>query len=337
MANQYKNKVIYNGNTVIDISDSTVTPSTVAVGSYFYDASGAKREGTLVVDETYSITKTLTNVSSSADDTKVIAGNSFFTELIPTSGYLINNITVTMGGVDVTSLVFAPGTGTKSITANGTYNADDDNMSGYSSVAVTVPNTYAAGDEGKVVSSGALVSQTSATYSTNDTYDTTLINEVVVNVSGSTETWELINTVTPSQDVALINVNTDSNGNSFSLKKCLVFVSMRSTGTTSNNKKVSIAFSKNGDGANIDLTNCSDLNYANTQTAVAYCESNGTFKRTSWHYPSSTSYVQYNSGKDVTNFVLNSGTITNFAIRPNDSGILFDHNYTTLTIYGVRT
>lgn len=43
---------------------------------------------------------------------------------------------------------------------------------------------FSAADEGKVVSNGALVSQTSATYTENDTYDTTLINSVTVNVSG---------------------------------------------------------------------------------------------------------------------------------------------------------
>lgn len=73
----------------------------------------------------------------------------------------------------------------KNISANGTYNATDDSADGYKKVVVNVPNTYVAGDEGKVVSSGALVSQSSATYTTNNTYDTTLINSVTVNVQGS--------------------------------------------------------------------------------------------------------------------------------------------------------
>lgn len=74
--------------------------------------------------------------------------------------------------------------GTKTITANGTYNASSDGYDGYSQVTANVPNTYSAGDEGKVVSSGALVSQTSQSITQNGTYDTTLKNEVVVNVSG---------------------------------------------------------------------------------------------------------------------------------------------------------
>jgi len=75
-------------------------------------------------------------------------------------------------------------TGTKNITANGT----NQDVVGYAKVDVAVPNSYSAGDEGKVVSNGALVAQTSDTVTTNDTYDTTLINSLTVNVSGGTQT-----------------------------------------------------------------------------------------------------------------------------------------------------
>jgi hypothetical protein len=51
-------------------------------------------------------------------------------------------------------------------------------------VTVNVPNSYSQSDEGKVVSSGALVSQTTQNITVNGTYDTTTKNEVVVNVSG---------------------------------------------------------------------------------------------------------------------------------------------------------
>lgn len=71
-----------------------------------------------------------------------------------------------------------PSTGTKQISTNGTHDVTD-----YASAEVSVPNSYSASDEGKVVDDGALVSQTSATYTENDTYDTTLINEVTVEVS----------------------------------------------------------------------------------------------------------------------------------------------------------
>ena len=72
----------------------------------------------------------------------------------------------------------------KTITQNGNYNPIDDNANGYNYVSVNVPNTYVAGDEGKVVSSGELVSQTSTSFTQNGVYDTTLNNLITVNVSG---------------------------------------------------------------------------------------------------------------------------------------------------------
>lgn len=70
--------------------------------------------------------------------------------------------------------------GVKNITANG--NGID--VKDYASANVNVPNTYGASDEGKVVSNGVLVAQTSDNITSNGTYDTTLKNEVVVNVEG---------------------------------------------------------------------------------------------------------------------------------------------------------
>lgn len=123
----------------------------------------------------------------------------------------------------------SPSLGTKSITENGTYNASSDSLDGYSQVTVNVsgsspsgtksitangtgidvaayayadvavPNTYAAGDEGKVVSNGSLVAQTSDTVTSNGTVDTTLINSLLVNVSGGGGS-AVTGTVTPSED-----------------------------------------------------------------------------------------------------------------------------------------
>lgn len=74
-----------------------------------------------------------------------------------------------------------------SVTENGTTTAPTGKA--YSPVVVNVPNSYSAGDEGKVVSNGALVSQTSDTVTQNGTVDTTLINSLLVNVSGGGGAW----------------------------------------------------------------------------------------------------------------------------------------------------
>ena len=92
------------------------------------------------------------------------------------AGYIYSETkTGTAVSVSASELV----SGTKSISANGT-----EDVTNYASVSVSVPNSYSASDEGKVVNNGALVAQTSDTVTANDTYDTTLINSLTVNVSG---------------------------------------------------------------------------------------------------------------------------------------------------------
>ena len=95
---------------------------------------------------------------------------------------VVNNELKGISGIEV--MVGSPDTKLidKTITANNTYNAIDDNANGYSSVIVDVPNTYTAGDEGKVVNNGALVSQTSTSATTNGIVDTTLNNSIDINV-----------------------------------------------------------------------------------------------------------------------------------------------------------
>lgn len=71
----------------------------------------------------------------------------------------------------------------KEINQNGTYIALDDEVDGYSKVIANVPNTYVAGDEGKVVDNGALVAQTThAEITENGIYDITTNNSVSINV-----------------------------------------------------------------------------------------------------------------------------------------------------------
>ena len=110
------------------------------------------------------------------------------------------------------------------VAANGTYTAPSGKA--YTPVVVAVPNTYAAADEGKVVSNGALVAQTAhAEVTQNGTIDTTLNNSVVVNVpQGSTPTGtkqiSITENGTTTEDVAAyanaeITVNVPSGGGDY--------------------------------------------------------------------------------------------------------------------------
>ena len=75
----------------------------------------------------------------------------------------------------------------------------------YSPVTVNVPNSYAAGDEGKVVSGGALVAQTSKNISSSGTTDTTLNNSVVVPAGSATTP---ATTITPNTISISVNSST---------------------------------------------------------------------------------------------------------------------------------
>lgn len=175
----------------------SVTPSVTNSAGYI---SGGTHSGSAVsvsaselVSGTYSVTssgtKDVTNYASASipagtagtpTATKGTVSNhsvSVTPSVTNQTGFITGS---TKTGTAVTVSASELDSGAKSITANG--NSQD--VVGYASVNVNVPNSYSASDEGKVVSSGALVSQTSATYTSNDTYDTTLINSVTVNVSG---------------------------------------------------------------------------------------------------------------------------------------------------------
>lgn len=88
-----------------DVTDTTATASDVASGKYFYTAAGVKTQGTST-----------------------------------SGGYITQDAN---GYVVLSSTNGVPTLKTKSITANGTYNASSDNASGYSSVTVNVQSSSA--------------------------------------------------------------------------------------------------------------------------------------------------------------------------------------------------
>lgn len=158
-------------DVVQNLIDGYGTGSQIVLGQKTITANGTY---SAIDDEYNGYSQVVVNVSqdSATLTTKTITNNGTYNASSDDAdGYSQVTVTVPASAVD---------SGTKSITANG----NNQDVVGYAAVNVNVPNTYSAGDEGKVVSNGALVAQTSDTVTTNDTYDTTLINSLTVNVSG---------------------------------------------------------------------------------------------------------------------------------------------------------
>lgn len=86
--NPYVNRVVYDGTTLIDISDTTAEPSDVVEGKYFYDAKGEKVAGAAVIP---SKTSDLENDSGYITGMYIAAyGKSTFDEVL--AAYKANKV-----------------------------------------------------------------------------------------------------------------------------------------------------------------------------------------------------------------------------------------------------
>jgi len=111
--------------------------------------------------------------------------------------------------------------------------------------AVTaIPNTYAAGDEGKVVDNGALVAQDSLSVSENGTYDTTKKNSVTVNVSGGGNVYTHSVTLSKGTDSLAKTILVTSDNTSFTLETLLAWLT--SKGFTNSTSGLYPAIGHNG-------------------------------------------------------------------------------------------
>lgn len=117
-------------------------------------------------------------------------------------------------------------TGTKQITANGT----GIDVKDFAEADVNVPNTYQQGDEGKVVSNGSLVNQSSRNINSNGTIDTTLNNEVVVAVPNSYSAGDEGKVVENGALVAQTSRNITENGTVNTTKNNQVVVNVPPAG-----------------------------------------------------------------------------------------------------------
>ena len=212
----------------IPLAVESASPVSMTVKEEFIDRGGASIQsnktatpGTAAVEVT---------PDSGYDALAKVTVDPIPSEYIVPSG--TKNITANGTGIDVKAYekvdVAVPGitpSGTLAIATNGSHD-----VTNYATAAVAVPASavdsgtksitangngqdvvgYAAADEGKVVQSGALVSQSSATYTENGTYDTTAKNEVVVDVQGGSSEPVLLASETATEDVAVMSISYDA-------------------------------------------------------------------------------------------------------------------------------
>ena len=92
MANQYGNKIIYGGNTLIDLTGDTATASDVLTGKTFHDKTGATVEGTLTYDADTSDANAVAS-EILATKTAYVSGSKV-TGTMPNRGAVTGTITI---------------------------------------------------------------------------------------------------------------------------------------------------------------------------------------------------------------------------------------------------
>lgn len=125
MANQYKNKVIYDGDVLIDLTGDTAVASDVASGKYFHLASGQRVAGT----NTYNADTTdATAAASEVLATKTFYGASGEKQTGTMANNGGNNVTVTTKAGTTIPSGYYDGSGTAAIDAASATNLVANNI-----------------------------------------------------------------------------------------------------------------------------------------------------------------------------------------------------------------
>lgn len=114
MANQYKNKIIYNGNTLIDLTSDTITAADLASGKTAHDKSGAIITGTNTYDSDTS--NDTAEVGEILATKTAHARGSALTGTMPNNGGVTGTIT-TVSGEYTIPIGFHDGSGKVSISS----------------------------------------------------------------------------------------------------------------------------------------------------------------------------------------------------------------------------
>lgn len=83
MANEYKNKIIYNGDTLIDLTGDTVTAADLLSGVIAHDKSGATITGTCTYDSD--------TTDANAAAAEVLSGKTAYVNKNKVTGTMVNN------------------------------------------------------------------------------------------------------------------------------------------------------------------------------------------------------------------------------------------------------
>lgn len=171
-------------NGVASVNNGVVTPVANGTAVITATAGSVSAQCSVTVEfveevKTYTVTNNLTNVSNSNSATSVIEGASYTARLAAASGYTLDTVTVTMGGVDITETVYANGvvnianvTGAVVITASAVEAETSLWKTGYVDMDGTInPNagTYMYYDEFVPVTAG----QTYSLYNTDNSWTST--------------------------------------------------------------------------------------------------------------------------------------------------------------------
>ena len=212
------------------------------------DTGGNQSSTTVVISAAMTAAKKLIFVAMNGDTNSIkMSASVSHNQTLLTSEYTEHHDYSGPGGGGSATLI------TKTVTQNGTYDAEDDDADGYSSVSVNVPNSYAAGDEGKVVSNGALVAQTarSSEITQNGSYDTTNNNSVTVNVSGG------------GGSTALCDIDFSKASTSFSWHN--VQISSGGAVFSRNDNYITLPFARSGGVIEVDVVSTSMSNATNNR------------------------------------------------------------------------